>query len=50
MNQAKLMNLAIAGGIVFAACKYGNSVIKAGALGVAGMIAARQIPCVRDYV
>lgn len=50
MNQAQLMNLAIAGGIVFAAYKYGSGAVKAGAMAIGAVIVAKQIPYVKDYV
>ena len=47
----KFTNLAIAAGMVFAAYNYGpNQAIKAMALGVGGVLVARQIPFVKDYV
>jgi hypothetical protein len=51
VDTTKLMNLAIAAGIVFAAYKFGpNQAVKAMALGVGGVIAAKQIPYVKEYV
>jgi hypothetical protein len=51
MDTSKLMNLGIAAAIVYAAYKFGpNQAIKAAALGVGGVIAAKQIPFVKDYV
>ena len=44
------MNLAIAGGIVFAAWKFGNATVKGAAVAVAGVIVAKQIPYIKDYV
>jgi hypothetical protein len=44
------MNLAIAGGIVFAAYKYGNALTKGAAVSVAAVIVAKQVPYVRDYI
>jgi len=47
----KLTNLAIAAGMVYVAYHYGpNQAVKAMALGVGGVLAARQIPFVKDYV
>jgi hypothetical protein len=47
----RITNLAIAAGMVFVAYKFGpNQAVKAMALGVGGVIAARQIPFVKDYV
>lgn len=48
--DAKLMNLAIAAGIVFAAYKWGNGLVKAGAASIAAVMVAKQIPYVSDYV
>lgn len=43
------MNTLIAAGIVFAAIKFGpNASVKAAALGVAGVMVAKQIPYVQD--
>jgi len=50
MNQSQLMNLAIAGGILFAAYKWGNGAIKAGALSIAAVVAAKQVPYVNQYI
>lgn len=44
------MNLAIAGAIVFAAYKYGSGVVKGGAISIAAVMAAKQIPYVKEYV
>lgn len=50
MDQAKLMNLALAGGVLFAAYKFGNGIVKAGAASIAAVIVAKQIPYVNQYV
>ncbi len=51
MDMNAVMKLAIAGGIVYAAYKFGpNQAVKAMALGVGGVIAAKQIPYVKEYV
>lgn len=50
MTQEQMMNLAIAGGIVFAAYKFGSGAVKAGALAIAAVIVAKQVPYVKEYV
>lgn len=50
MSQTQLMNLAIAGSIVFAAYKFGSGAVKAGALAIGAVIVAKQVPYVKDYV
>lgn len=50
MDQALLMRLAIAGGILFAAHKFGNGPVKAGSLAVAAVIVAKQVPYVNSLV
>lgn len=50
MTQADLMKLAIAGGILFAAYKYGNATVKVGAVAVAAGIVAKRLPYVRDVL
>lgn len=50
MNQADLMKLGIAAGILFAAYKYGNGMVKAGALAVAAGIVAKRVPYVKDVL
>lgn len=50
MSQAELMKLAMAGGVLFAAYKYGNGVMKAGALAIAATVAAKHIPYVKDVI
>lgn len=50
MTQADLMKLAIAGGILFAAYKYGNGMVKAGAVAVAAGIVAKRVPYVKDVL
>lgn len=44
MDTAKLVNLGIAAGIIFAAYKFGPAPVKAAALGVAGVIVAKNVP------
>ena len=50
MDQAKLMQLAIAGGILFAAYKYGNAMVKTGAVSVAAVLVARNVPYLNAVV
>ena len=50
MNQSDLMKLGIAAGILFAAYKYGNGMVKAGALAVAAGIVAKRVPYVKDVL
>lgn len=50
MTQADMMKLGIAGAILFAAYKYGNSMVKAGALAVAAGIVAKRVPYVKDVL
>lgn len=50
MSQADLTKLAIAGAILFAGYKYGNGMVKAGALAVAAGVVAKRIPYVKDVL
>lgn len=50
MTSADMTKLAIAGGILFAAYKYGNGLVKAGALAVAAGIVAKRVPYVKDVL
>lgn len=50
MNQSDMMKLAIAGGILFAAYKYGNGLMKAGAVAVAAGVIAKRVPYVKDVL
>lgn len=50
MTQAQLMNLGIAGAIIFAAYKWGNATMKGAAISIAAVVAAKQVPYVKDYV
>lgn len=49
-DQAQLMKLAIPGAILFAAYKWGNGLVKAGALAVAATVLAKQLPYIKDVV
>lgn len=50
MNQSDLMKLGIAGAILFAAYKYGNGIVKAGALAVAAGVVAKRVPYLSEVV
>jgi hypothetical protein len=50
MTQSELMKLAIAGGVLFGAWKFGPTYVKAGALAVAAGVVAKRIPYVKDVV
>ena len=44
MDQAQIMKLAIPAAILFAAWKFGNTAVKTGALGIAAVVVAKQVP------
>lgn len=50
MSQAQLMQLALAGGILFASYKFGPSSVKAGAIAVAAVAVAKHVPYVSDVL
>jgi len=50
MSQSDLTKLATAGGILFAAYKFGPGWAKAGALAVAAGIVAKRVPYVKDVL
>lgn len=50
MSQSELMKIAIAGGILFAAYKFGPPMVKAGALAVAAGVVAKRVPYVQDVL
>lgn len=50
MDQSQLMKLAIAGGIVFAAYKWGNSMVKGAALAVGAVAVAKNVPYVKEVL
>lgn len=50
MTSADLTKLAIAGGILFAGYKYGNGMVKAGAIAVAALVVAKRVPYVKDVI
>lgn len=49
-DKETLMKLGIAGAILWAAHKYGNGYVKAGALAVAAGVVAKRIPYVKDVL
>lgn len=51
MDTTKLVPLAIAGGLLYAAYRFApNAVVKSAVLGVAGVVVAKQIPYVNQYI
>ncbi|QXZ10958.1 hypothetical protein KUF54_07125 [Comamonas sp. Y33R10-2] len=50
MTSADMTKLAIAGGILFAAYKWGNGLMKAGAVAVAAGVVAKRVPYVKDVM
>lgn len=50
MTSADMTKLAIAGSILFAAYKFGNPLIKAGAVAVAAGVIAKRVPYVQDVM
>lgn len=50
MTQTEMMKLAIAGGILFAAYKFGPPMVKAGALAVAAGVVAKRLPYVKEVM
>jgi len=48
MTTDQMQNLAISAGILFAAYKFGPGVVKAGAVAVAAVIVARNVPYVKN--
>lgn len=50
MDQSQLMKLAIAGGILFAAYKFGPSAVKGGALALAAVAIGKNVPYVKDVI
>lgn len=50
MNQADMMKLGIAGGLLFAAYKFGPPMVKAGALAVAAGVVAKRVPYIKDVL
>lgn len=50
MNSADITKLAIAGGILFAAWKFGPPVVKGGAVAIASVVIAKRIPYVNEVI
>jgi hypothetical protein len=51
MDQAALIKIGLAGGVLYAIYRFApNPQVKAMALGAAGVIAAKQLPYVKDIV
>lgn len=50
MSNQDMTKLAIAGGILFAAYKWGNGLMKAGAVAVAAGVIAKRVPYVKDVM
>lgn len=50
MDTSQITKLGIASGIVFAGFKFGNPMIKAGAVAIAAVIAAKQIPYLNEVI
>lgn len=51
MDKAKLIQLAITGGVLFAAYRFAPSpIVKAMVLGAAGVVVIRNTPVINQYV
>jgi hypothetical protein len=50
MTQAEMMKYGIAAAILFAGYKYGNPMVKGGAVAVAAVIVARRVPYLKDAI
>lgn len=50
MSQADIMKYGIAAGLIFAAAKYGNAMVKGGAIAVAAVIVAKRVPYVKEVL
>jgi len=50
MNSSQLTSLAIAGGVLYAAFKFGNTYVKGGAVSVAAIIVAKKVPYLNAYL
>lgn len=50
MSSTKLTQLGFAAAILYAAYKFGGNMGKAGAVAVASVIVAKQVPYVKDVV
>jgi hypothetical protein len=50
MDQKALMKYGIAAAILFGAYKYGNGMVKAGALAIAAGVVAKRTPYLQDVL
>lgn len=50
MSTENLTKLAIAGGILFAGYKWGNSMVKGGAIALAAVVIGKQVPYLKDVI
>lgn len=50
MTQAEITKYAIAGAILFAAYKYGNAMVKGGAIAIAAVAVGARLPYVKDVL
>ena len=50
MTNEDMTKLAIAGALLFAAYKWGNGVVKAGAISVAAGVVAKRVPYIKDVL
>lgn len=50
MTQADLMKYGIAAAILWGAYKYGNAMVKGGAIAVAAGVIAKRVPYVKDVL
>lgn len=50
MTSAQMQQLAIAGAMLFAAYKFGPTAVKGGAVAVAAVIVAKNVPYVKDVL
>lgn len=50
MTQAEMMKLAIAGGVIFAAYKWGNGMAKGAALAIGAVAIAKRVPYVKEVL
>jgi hypothetical protein len=49
-DQTQLVKLGVVAAVLFVAYKYGNDAVKAMALGVAGVVIAKNTPYVQDVL
>lgn len=50
MTQAQMVNLAVAGGILFAAYKFGGKFSSAAAIAIGSVALAKQVPYLKTVV